>query len=571
MSTSMNGRSFTKSLSIHEARDQLLRKSLHRELIRVTSSKFEDSPFLSSSDSSESESSTATRSLSSNLSIINRRNEIQPELKRNRTFSKKSTLVNRSLSRKLSKRVSFSIRVPDQGMVSPFESVSFTVQSSASAPLQAVAPPPPPPLPKVNSVPPPPPRGGLKRNSDPKSNKQKLKMLHWDKIRKPSCGSVWQQMKSYNEFGRTVDIQQLEKDFCLQQPKKAVEKMSVNDRTIHLVEYRRAHNLAIQLRGIPKSYSEIREALVNMNSKELSLDQLLALKAAVPSQKECRELSDYLQGKHPQYPGKSDVKLLGPVEKYFLEVKDIQRLEQRIECFIFMRSFDDIEHQVHEQLNIVEQALGQIFSSTDLVIFLQTVLTVGNILNAGTTKGGATGFKLDSLLMLHNIKGSNSDKKMSLLKFCISQGLRRSKSLGTLALQLHKVNQAAEVLIPFIESLLEEARDGFDRIKLELSEVDKAFQCNFTQKYPKYARLMRQFFDRKEDHFFKLQSEFHKVVNSLEDVSTYFDEVHDPQDHMRIFKTLKSFLEIYDVTVKQIGISLSTQRQGESLLDSTFS
>ena len=45
------------------------------------------------------------------------------------------------------------------------------------------------------------------------------------------------------------------------------------------------------------------------------------------------------QGKHPQHRGISDPALLGRVERYFLEIRPIPRLRQRIACCIFSRSF----------------------------------------------------------------------------------------------------------------------------------------------------------------------------------------------------------------------------------------
>jgi hypothetical protein len=36
----------------------------------------------------------------------------------------------------------------------------------------------------------------------------------------------------------------------------------------------------------------------------------------------------------------SDPELLGTVERYFLEIKDIPRLQQRIQCLVFTRTFN---------------------------------------------------------------------------------------------------------------------------------------------------------------------------------------------------------------------------------------
>ena len=49
--------------------------------------------------------------------------------------------------------------------------------------------------------------------------------------------------------------------------------------------------------------------------------------------------SALLQGQHPKHRDMSDPALLGTVERYFLEIMDIPRLQQRIDCFIFTRQF----------------------------------------------------------------------------------------------------------------------------------------------------------------------------------------------------------------------------------------
>jgi hypothetical protein len=45
------------------------------------------------------------------------------------------------------------------------------------------------------------------------------------------------------------------------------------------------------------------------------------------------------QGKHPKHKGIKDPDLLGTVERYFLEIMDIPRLQQRIQCLVFTRTF----------------------------------------------------------------------------------------------------------------------------------------------------------------------------------------------------------------------------------------
>jgi hypothetical protein len=47
-----------------------------------------------------------------------------------------------------------------------------------------------------------------------------------------------------------------------------------------------------------------------------------------------------------------------------------------------------------------------VLASNNLTRLLQRMLAVGNIMNEGTRKGGASGFTLDSLMKMVNTKGT---------------------------------------------------------------------------------------------------------------------------------------------------------------------
>lgn len=60
----------------------------------------------------------------------------------------------------------------------------------------------------------------------------------------------------------------------------------------------------------------------------------------------CSETHAMLQGEHPKHKGVSDPQQLSTVERYFVEIMDIPRLQQRIDCFIFTRQFAPNIHRV---------------------------------------------------------------------------------------------------------------------------------------------------------------------------------------------------------------------------------
>lgn len=211
---------------------------------------------------------------------------------------------------------------------------------------------------------------------------RKLKPLHWDKIRTPAAGTVWERAaeraaavlvaaangsspaekkrsgKKKNAEGDSkgeasedkeadegenasrppleLDMAALEALFRVMESKVAAKLANAETdknaplAAIQLVEHRRAHNICIELAGIRMPFAAIKEALLTLKGAEaeaLAVEQLSALARAVPEDSERRDLRLYLKGEHPRHRGVSDPALLGTVERYFLEVMDIPRLK----------------------------------------------------------------------------------------------------------------------------------------------------------------------------------------------------------------------------------------------------
>jgi hypothetical protein len=63
------------------------------------------------------------------------------------------------------------------------------------------------------------------------------------------------------------------------------------------------------------------------------------------------------------------------------------------------------------ELGLLSKAHSDLRSSRGFVRILEAVLAVGNHLNGGTYRGQATGFKLDALLKLMDVKGSDKQTR----------------------------------------------------------------------------------------------------------------------------------------------------------------
>lgn len=179
---------------------------------------------------------------------------------------------------------------------------------------------------------------GLAVQAPSEAQRLKLKQLHWDKLKATGEDTVWRKRPRH---GRPhIDFTELESLFqILETTSVAVTQKAARPEEIRLVEHRRAHNICIELSGIRKPFPEIKAALLAMDDSALSVEQLLALSRAVPDDSERQQIDAYLAGAHPRHRGVCDPARLGTVERYFVEIKDVPRLGERIQCLLFSRTY----------------------------------------------------------------------------------------------------------------------------------------------------------------------------------------------------------------------------------------
>nr|POF10237.1 formin-like protein 11 [Quercus suber] len=156
--------------------------------------------------------------------------------------------------------------------------------------------------------------------------------------------------------------------------------------------------------------------------KGLGLQQLEALVKMVPTKEEEAKLSSY----------EGDINELESVEKFFKEILEIPFAFLRVEAMLYRETFEDEVVQFKKSFSMLEEACKELRSSRLFLKLLEAVLKTGNRMNVGTSRGGARAFKLDTLLKLAHVKGT--DGKTTLLHFVVqeillSEGIRASDSI----------------------------------------------------------------------------------------------------------------------------------------------
>jgi hypothetical protein len=385
----------------------------------------------------------------------------------------------------------------------------------------------------------------------------KLKQLHWDKIRTVDPQSAWQQSLDSQP---QINFQDLENMFQILEVKtNKMNKIKMSE--IRFVDQKRAYMISIELSGIRKPFSDIKEALMNADDSCLTVDNLQALFRSLPEPSELRDVNEYLEGRHIKYRGMSDPTKLGIVERYFAEIRCVPRLEQRIKCMLFARTAEGLMEkvrcytfldtmctesqksllQVQEQLNIIHGACSELKNCTPFLKLLQAVLELGNHLNAGTHRGGAAGFKLDTLLKLSDIKAV--DKKTSLLQFVIEQIRKGDPSIDTLVDSMPHVRPASTIQLSAVSGMLEELRAGFQDICHEIDLIEGTTEA--VEGAERFRLSMQEFYSSRFPQFQIMEEDEKGALAELEEASRYYGEEFSKADPVRTIRTIEAFLILF--------------------------
>ncbi|KAL6657910.1 hypothetical protein ACP70R_005690 [Stipagrostis hirtigluma subsp. patula] len=305
-------------------------------------------------------------------------------------------------------------------------------------PAPKAAPPPPPPKSAGPSGPPPPALPGSKIRPPPPLKKSgnkvdegagsheaktKLKPFFWDKVAANANQSmVWDQIKAgsfqFNEemmenlFGyNTID----------KKGSDGKKDLSSKDafQLVRILDPKKAQNLAISLRALSVSPEEVCCAVKEGN--ELPSDLIQTLIRWTPSSDEELRLRLYT----------GELSQLGPAEQFLKAIIDIPYIYQRLDSLLFMASLPEEASNVKQSFATLEVACQELKNSRLFLKLLEAVLKTGNRMNVGTFRGDAQAFKLDTLLKLSDVKGT--DGKTTLLHFVVqeitrSEGVRAARA-----------------------------------------------------------------------------------------------------------------------------------------------
>ncbi|KAF9678587.1 hypothetical protein SADUNF_Sadunf07G0050100 [Salix dunnii] len=404
---------------------------------------------------------------------------------------------------------------------------------------------------------------------DNDGEKPKLKALHWDKVRASSDrATVWDQLKS-SSFQLNEDMMEtlFGCNSAISVPKEATRK-SVLPPVEHenrVLDPKKSQNIAILLRALNVTRDEVSEALLDGNPESLGAELLETLVKMAPTKEEEIKLREY----------SGDISKLGSAEQFLKAVLDIPFAFKRVEAMLYRANFDTEVKYLRKSFQTLEEASKELKNSRLFLKLLEAVLRTGNRMNVGTNRGDAKAFKLDTLLKLVDIKGT--DGKTTLLHFVVQEIIRsegtstdsknvnlqdstlskmKEDDFGKQGLQvvtglsrdLSNVRKAAGMDSDVLSSYVSKLAMGLEKVRLVL-QYDKPDMQG------KFFHSMKLFLRGADEEISRIKSDERNALTQVKEVTEYFhgDTAKEEAHPFRIFVIVRDFLNVLDHVCKEVG------------------
>ncbi|KAL9243852.1 hypothetical protein vseg_017691 [Gypsophila vaccaria] len=476
------------------------------------------------------------------------------------------------------------------------QSSSTSPSSAPPPPAPAFKPKAPPPPPKVIRPPPAPLLGagkgprlregstlldGTELSGDCGAPRTKLKPFFWDKVvSSPNHSMVWDEIKEgsfqFNEE-RIESLFSYNADNKTNSERHGQTTSTSQPQQIQIIDPKKSQNLSILLKALNVTTEEVCGALLEGN--ELPTELLQTLLRMAPTQDEELKLRLFY----------SDLSLLGPAERFLKVVVDIPLAFKRMESLMFMMTYKEEVTSIKEAFVTLEVACDELKESRLFLKLLEAVLKTGNRMNDGTYRGGAQAIKLDTLLKLADVKGT--DGKTTLLHFVVQEIIRaeglkairsrkRSRSISSmesedfiydsdfhdieeyqtfglqriseLSSELENVKKAAIIDADGLTTSVSKLGQSLTKIKNFLNnEMD-----NSEQESGFYLTLV-QFRDRSECEVEWLVKEEQRISELVRKTADYFHGNAGKEEGLRLFSIVREFLIMLDRICAQLKDSIS--------------
>jgi len=240
---------------------------------------------------------------------------------------------------------------------------------------------------------------------------------------------------------------------------------------VAVLDLKRSNQISIALAKFKCPHSAVRDAILRLDETIIKAEDIGRLRQCAPSGEERELLQPYLPGgeQHANFES-----TLGSAELFLAYMAQVPRLTPRLDAFHTKHTLPNRLADATAQINALDAATACVRASTRLPPLLSLVLALGNILNDGSTKGGAKGFRLDVLNRLGETKTAGVTPQSSLLhhlaNIAVSQAADVAKALKH---ELVALDEASAISIVTLDADVGAMRREVESLSKEMPLVEK--------------------------------------------------------------------------------------------------
>lgn len=229
-----------------------------------------------------------------------------------------------------------------------------------------------------------------------------------------------------------------------------------------------------------------------------------------------------------------------------------------------------------------QAACEELRKSRMFLKLLEAVLKTGNRMNVGTNRGDAQAFKLDTLLKLVDVKGT--DGKTTLLHFVVQEIIRAEGSrlssadqymkmektqqssfqddvefrklglqvVSGLSGELTNVKKVAAMDSDVLSSEVAKLAAGITKI-MEVVKLNE--ETTMKESSRKFSNSMNEFLKKAEQEITSIQAQESVALSMVKEITEYFhgNSAKEEAHPFRIFLVVKDFLSTLDQVCKEVG------------------
>ncbi|KAK6919431.1 Formin, FH2 domain [Dillenia turbinata] len=422
---------------------------------------------------------------------------------------------------------------------------------------------------------------GYDLSTDPDAPKTKLKPLFWDKVSAaPDQSMVWHDLKAGSFQFNEEMIESLFGYAPSDSSRNARKKESFSEtQYIQIIDAKKSQNLSILLRALNVTTEEVCDALKEGN--ELPAELLQTLIRMAPTADEELKLRLY----------NGEISQLGPAERFLKAIVEIPFAFKRMESLLFMSSFQEETSNLKDAYVTLEAACKELRNSRLFLKLLEAVLKTGNRMNDGTYRGGAQAFKLDTLLKLSDVRGT--DGKTTLLHFVVkeiirSEGMkaararRDSGSLSSIRMEDFMEESPGESVDQIqtlglqvvsnlgneLENVTKSAALDADNIASTLSKLGNSLlkTRDFVNKdmdnlgeESEFHSALASFVKHAEENITHLLEEDKRIMALVKATGDYFHGNSGKDEGLRLFVIVRDFLRMIERVCREVSEAAAKQ------------